>query len=89
MEEIFINIMERIAGGMPELSLIDEDYGQLEMSAEEDRYPVTFPCVLIGNIDADWRDQGLGNQKGPRSSRYALRSTVTTTPRLHPKPMAR
>ena len=64
MEEIFINIMERIAGGMPELSLIDEDYGQLEMSAEEDRYPVTFPCVLIGNIDADWRDQGLGNQKG-------------------------
>lgn len=64
MEEIFTNIMERIAGGMPELSLIDEDYGQLEMSAEEDRYPVTFPCVLIGNIDADWRDQGLGNQKG-------------------------
>lgn len=64
MEEIFTNIMERIAGGMPELSLIDEDYGQLEMSAEEDRYPVTFPCVLIGNIDAEWRDQGLGNQKG-------------------------
>ncbi len=64
MEEILINIMERIAGRMPELSLIDEDYGQLEMSAEEDHYPVTFPCVLIGNIDADWRDQGLGSQKG-------------------------
>lgn len=27
---------------MPELSLIDEDYGQLEMGAEEDQYPVTF-----------------------------------------------
>lgn len=64
MDEIFINIMERIAGSMPELSLIDEDYGQLEMSAEEDKYPVTFPCVLIGNIDADWRDLGLGSQKG-------------------------
>lgn len=64
MDEIFINIMERIAGNMPDLSLIDEDYGQLEMSAEEDKYPVTFPCVLIGNIDADWRDLGLGNQKG-------------------------
>ena len=64
MDEIFINIMERIAGNMPDLSLIDEDYGQLEMSAEEDKYPVTFPCVLIGNIDANWKDLGLGNQKG-------------------------
>lgn len=30
MEEIFIEIMEQIAREMPELSLIDEDYGQLE-----------------------------------------------------------
>ncbi len=64
MDELFINIMERVAGRMPELSLIDEDYGQLEMSAEDDHYPVTFPCVLIGNVEADWRDQGIGNQKG-------------------------
>ncbi|MBD5346497.1 MAG: hypothetical protein HDR92_05140 [Bacteroides sp.] len=64
MDELFINIMERLAGRMPELSLIDEDYGQLEMSAEEDHYPVTFPCVLIGNIEADWRDQGISTQKG-------------------------
>jgi hypothetical protein len=48
MDEIFIAIMEQIAQEMPELSLIDEDYGQLEMGAEEDQYPVTFPCVLIG-----------------------------------------
>ena len=44
MDEIFIAIMEQIAQEMPELSLIDEDYGQLEMGAEEDQYPVTFPC---------------------------------------------
>lgn len=44
MEEIFIEIMEQIAREMPELSLIDEDYGQLEMGAEEDHYPVTFHC---------------------------------------------
>ena len=31
---------------MPELSLIDEDYGQLEMGAEEDQYPVTFPLCI-------------------------------------------
>lgn len=64
MDEILINIMERIAAEMPELSMLDEDYGQLEMSAENDSYPVTFPCVLVGNIEADWRDQGLGCQKG-------------------------
>ena len=63
MEEIFIAIMERIAGMMPELSCIDEDYGQLEAGAEEDHYPVTFPCVLIGNTESDWNDLGYGVQK--------------------------
>lgn len=62
MEEIFIAIMEQIAREMPELSLIDEDYGQLEMGAEEDHYPVTFPCVLIGNTDSNWHDLGYGAQ---------------------------
>ena len=89
MEEIFTNIMERIAGGMPELSLIDEDYGQLEMSAEEDRYPVTFPCVLIGNIDADWRDQGLGNQKGAALITVRLGWTAMMTLPLSPELMTR
>lgn len=63
MDEIFIAIMEQIAQEMPELSLIDEDYGQLEMGAEEDQYPVTFPCVLIGNTSSDWHDLGYGAQK--------------------------
>ena len=62
MEEIFIAIMEQIAHEMPDLSLIDEDYGQLEMGAEEDHYPVTFPCVLIGNTDSNWHDLGYGAQ---------------------------
>lgn len=62
MEEIFIAIMEQIAREMPELSLIDEDYGQLEMGADEDHYPVTFPCVLIGNTDSSWNDLGYGAQ---------------------------
>lgn len=62
MEDIFIAIMERIAQEMPELSLIDEDYGQLE--TDSDTYPVTFPCVLIGNTDSNWNDIGMGAQKG-------------------------
>jgi hypothetical protein len=35
MEEVFIAIMEQIAQEMPELSLIDEDYGQLEMGQKK------------------------------------------------------
>lgn len=60
MEEIFIAIMERIVAQMPQLSLVDEDYGQLETG--EDTYPVTFPCVLIGNADSNWSDIGMGAQ---------------------------
>lgn len=40
MEELFIKILQLITEEMPELSLVDEDYGQLE--TEEDTYPVTF-----------------------------------------------
>lgn len=62
MEKIFTEIMERIASQMPQLSLIDEDYGQLQ--TDEDTYPVTFPCVLIGNINTDWNNVGGNVQKG-------------------------
>lgn len=63
MEEIFIAIMEHIAETMPKLSYIDEDYGQLELTEDQDSYPVTFPCVLIGNTESDWNDIGYGVQK--------------------------
>lgn len=62
MEQIFLKIMQRIADRMPRLTLVDEDYGQLE--TDDDTYPVTFPCVLIGNMNADWTDLGYGVQKG-------------------------
>ena len=62
MEEIITSILNLINREMPELSLVDEDYGQLE--TVEDTYPVTFPCALIGNMEADWEDIGLGVQKG-------------------------
>lgn len=64
MEEVFIAVMERLAAEMPELSLIDEDYGQIEMSAENDSYPLTFPCALIGETDSLWADVGTSYQKG-------------------------
>lgn len=64
MEDIFVKIMELVAREMSGLSLVDEDYGQLEMGAEEDHYPVTFPCVLISNAETDWQDIGTGVQNG-------------------------
>lgn len=62
MEDIFLAIQELIALQMPELSLVDEDYGQL--MTEEETYPVTFPCVLISTIDTNWTDISIGVQKG-------------------------
>jgi hypothetical protein len=62
MEEILIAILNRIKEKVNGLSLIDEDTGQLE--TDEDTYPVTFPCVLVGNEDTNWTDIGLGVQKG-------------------------
>ena len=66
MEELLIALLERFAKEMPELSFIDEDCGQLEALEDEndDRYPVTFPCVLISNTDIDWIDIAPGVQKG-------------------------
>lgn len=63
MGDIFIAIMERIAEAMPQLSLIDEDYGQLEGREDMDTYPVTFPAVFVGYADSDWKDLGFGVQK--------------------------
>lgn len=63
MGDIFIAIMERIASEMPFLSLIDEDYGQLEGRGDMDTYPVTLPAVLIGYAESDWKDLGMGVQK--------------------------
>lgn len=66
MEELLLKILCHIKEEIPELSYVDEDTGQLETS--EDTYPVTFPCVLVGNADITWKDLGYsGAQKGDGS----------------------
>lgn len=62
MEEILIAILNRISENVAGLSLVDEDTGQLETDA--DTYPVTFPCVLVGNTEIQWSNVGLGVQEG-------------------------
>ena len=68
MEQLFNNIQKRIADNFPELSLIDEDYGQLEaIETNEDTYPVTFPCVLISIPEVNWEQLGGPSQRGTAS----------------------
>ena len=65
MEDLYINILERLGAEVPELSLIDEDYGQLEMDEATDHNPVTYPCTLIGYSDISWSDiTGSTAQRG-------------------------
>jgi len=65
MEQLFNDIQKRIAESIPELGLIDEDYGQLEaIETEEDTYPVIFPCVLISVPEVTWEQLGGQSQRG-------------------------
>ena len=68
METLFNDIQQRIADSFPQLSLIDEDYGQLEaIETAEDTYPVTFPCALIHIPEVIWDNLGGGSQRGTAS----------------------
>ena len=65
MEQLFNDIQNRIKEKIGGLSLIDEDYGQLEaIETDEDTYPVTFPCVLISMPEVDWKQLGGASQQG-------------------------
>ena len=68
METLFNDIQKQIADNFPQLSLIDEDYGQLEaIETDEDTYPVTFPCLLISIPEVIWDNLGGGSQRGTAS----------------------
>lgn len=62
MDNIMLALMELIKQNLPELSYIDEYFGQLE--TDDDTNPVTFPCVLIENPEVDWGDIAQGVQTG-------------------------
>lgn len=66
MEQLFNDLQRQIAEKTGDwVSLIDEECGQLEAIASgEDRYPVTFPCVLIGVPEVKWETLNARLQKG-------------------------
>lgn len=76
MENILTNIIQRIAAAMPEVSTVDEDYGQLEAIDKEgiDTYPLTFPAVLVSETETVWSDIGELAQKGV--ARIAVRLVI-------------
>lgn len=74
MEALITNLIERIAVAMPELEIVDEDYGQLEMLDQEnkDTYPLTFPAVLVEESSITWSNVGNLDQTGTATVRVRL-----------------
>ena len=65
MEILFLSLQKQLADNMPEIALIDEDYGQLNLDSGEDTYPVVFPCILIGIRETqEWKNLAGKSQKG-------------------------
>lgn len=66
MESLLYQLIDHIRENMPSLSMVDEDYGQLEAVDKGDMqtYPVTFPCVLIDMPETEWSCLGGKSQKG-------------------------
>lgn len=66
MELLLYHLIDHIKENMPALSLVDEDYGQLEAIDKEDvdTYPVTFPCVFIDIPETEWSNLSGKSQKG-------------------------
>ncbi|TGX82999.1 hypothetical protein E5358_04885 [Palleniella muris] len=66
MEHLLHKLVIHIKESMPSLSLVDEDYGQLEALDKDniDMYPLTFPAVLIDAPECDWSDIAGKSQKG-------------------------
>ena len=66
MELFLYQIIDHVNEGMPGLSLVDENYGQLENidQSETDMYPLTYPAVLIDLQEASWSNLEGKSQKG-------------------------
>lgn len=66
MELLLYRLISHIKENMSSLSLVDEDYGQLEAIDKEDvdMYPITFPAVLIDAPECEWSCINGKSQKG-------------------------
>lgn len=74
MESLLSSLVGYIASEMPEIRLVDEDYGQLENLDEEGRqmYPLVYPSVLIEPSRVDWSHIAGDSQIGEATLRVRL-----------------
>lgn len=73
MEQIMLSLIEHIKEAMPELLLVDEDTGQLDMiDSEQDTYPLTMPAVLINADAVEWQNRRGLSQMGVATVRVNL-----------------
>jgi hypothetical protein len=74
MENVLADLIQLIGQNMPEIRLVDEDYGQLENLDEngEWMYPLVFPAVLIEEQETAWSNIESLNQKGETTIRVRL-----------------
>jgi hypothetical protein len=74
MEYLVCKLIEHISKNIDGLSVVDEDYGQLEAIDNDnvDMYPLTFPAVLIETPETEWSDVADGAQKGTCTVRVRL-----------------
>lgn len=74
MESLLENLVRHVGDNMPDMKVVDEDYGQLEAldQTEKDMYPLTFPAVLIEAPSVEWSNIGGLSQKGLATVRVSL-----------------
>lgn len=61
LANLFLAVQERIAT-IPAIKWIDQDFGQLDISAEEYKPPVLFPCVLFDLTGITFEDKSSDTQ---------------------------
>ena len=66
MESLLLHLISHIKEAIPTLSMVDEDCGQLEALDNDnvDRYPLTFPAVLIDTPEVEWSNTARLSQQG-------------------------
>lgn len=74
MEYLLSKTIRYIAEAMPELLLVDEDYGQLENldQSNKDMYPLVYPAVLIEPSEVSWSEIKGDSQIGEATLRTRL-----------------
>ncbi len=66
MESLLLRLIDHIKEAVPSLSMVDEDCAQLENLDSDgiDRYPLTFPSVLIDTPEVEWGNVAGLSQQG-------------------------